>query len=392
MNPLRLMIVTRHFWPVIEPAGVRLANLAESLRGEGLHVQILTSQWDRDWSRQLSYREVPVTRVPRPAQGSWRLARYSRALEKELLEQASGWEAVLVAGSADEIEAAVQAREHGGPQQVLVRADESLRLAMLQSKGSANKFSRWLPRADLLICPQSFLREFYQQFFSGPIIVIPDGLHLAESRPANRHEKIALREAISELHPLLHISPNNVLGATIGGFDEAATVEAVLGAWQQLTQPRSQPRLWMIGDGAGALGIWQQINHFGLTVAVSLPGSFDHLEDPLQAADFFLHPWGKHAGPWGVAEAMACGLPIVYSREAEHLEGLVDGKTGLAFIHQNPHDLAEKIAALQEDVGLKNRLGQAARQFANEHYALDRIAEDWAKRLADVCAHPGVSP
>lgn len=392
MTPGRLTIVTRNFWPMIEPAGVRLAGLAGALRRTGVQVQILTSQWDREWSRHLNFREVPVIRVPRPAQGSWRISGYRRLLEREILQSAPNWEAIVVSGGRDEIEAALSARSKGGPLQVLIRADELLQQEISKSKAAATKISRLLSQADLLIFSQSHLKTFFNAYYSGPSAVIVDGLEIDATAPPSRPVKLALREAIGDLHPLLSVHAGNSLGVTIGSFTEPFAVETMLGAWQRLAQRPNVPRLWMVGDGEGVLKVWQQINHVGLSGAISLPGNFDHLEDPLCAADFYLHPWRQNVGTWGIAEAMLCGVPVVFAREAEPVEGLVDGETGLAYTSDSARDLAEKISLILEDATLRTRLVKSAQDFARQKYSMEQSVENWLKQLHEVGALPGVSP
>jgi len=79
------------------------------------------------------------------------------------------------------------------------------------------------------------------------------------------------------------------------------------------------------------------------------------------AADLYVSPSLEDSFGLPVAEAMACGLPVITSKfagVADHVEDGVDG-----FVLQNPQDakaLAERIQHLQTEPILRARLGEAA--------------------------------
>ncbi len=392
MSPRRLAIVTRYFWPVIEPSGVRLSELAEVLRHSEVGVKIFTSRWESEWASRLEFREVEVIRVNRPAPGAWRLTRYARVLAKELLQQAPLWDAALVAGGSEEIEGALVARDRGGPRQVWIRADDRL-YRDLNGGGSSSKLAGLLARVDEVICPWEPLSRLFERRLRRPIQVLPDGILSPELEQAeSRERKVALREAISDLHPLLQIGRHVPLGVVLGGFEPAGAIDAVIEAWQLLAVRRVRPRLWLVGDGEGAMAVWQKIHHLGLAAEISLPGNFDNLNDPLLAADFFLHPWPGPANAWGVEQAMICGMPIVFARGSDVPTGLSDRQTGLAYNAESPADLARTIERIIDDEPARTALGREASRIAQSRHAMDRAVAAWLPRLSEIDSRPGVAP
>jgi glycosyltransferase involved in cell wall biosynthesis len=72
---------------------------------------------------------------------------------------------------------------------------------------------------------------------------------------------------------------------------------------------------------------------------------------------------------------MACGLPVIVSSRAGVSEAITDGVDG--FILDDPRDsggLADLIALLYGNVGVRRRMGEAAARTARQ-YTWDRNAE-----------------
>jgi glycosyltransferase involved in cell wall biosynthesis len=59
-------------------------------------------------------------------------------------------------------------------------------------------------------------------------------------------------------------------------------------------------------------------------------------------------------------EAAACGLPVITTRVGNMPELIRDGENGF-FVERDAADIADKLARLRDDPGLRHRLGRAAR-------------------------------
>jgi UDP-glucose:(heptosyl)LPS alpha-1,3-glucosyltransferase len=85
------------------------------------------------------------------------------------------------------------------------------------------------------------------------------------------------------------------------------------------------------------------------------------------AADVYVSPSREDSFGLPVAEAMACGLPVITSSFAGVAENIEDGVTG--FVLQDPRDvskLAELIYQLETNADLRSNLGEAAARKALE--------------------------
>ena len=67
MNSLRLVLITRRYWPLVGGAETATANLARGLRRLGVTTTILTGRHDARWPADIVHREIPVHRLPHPA-------------------------------------------------------------------------------------------------------------------------------------------------------------------------------------------------------------------------------------------------------------------------------------------------------------------------------------
>jgi glycosyltransferase involved in cell wall biosynthesis len=85
---------------------------------------------------------------------------------------------------------------------------------------------------------------------------------------------------------------------------------------------------------------------------------------------------------WGITnlEAAACGTPTVASDSPGLRDSVVDGETGFLVPHGDVAALARRIRALIDDEALRERMGDAARRFA-ERFTWDRAAAETERFL-----------
>lgn len=94
----------------------------------------------------------------------------------------------------------------------------------------------------------------------------------------------------------------------------------------------------------------------------------------LNTCNLFVLPSLYEGHPKALIEAMACGLPVIGTNVPGIRELIADGKNGLLC----EPDAASLRAAIQRamgDVGLRERLGRAARNFAEEQFSLSRVVD-----------------
>jgi phosphatidylinositol alpha-1,6-mannosyltransferase len=80
-----------------------------------------------------------------------------------------------------------------------------------------------------------------------------------------------------------------------------------------------------------------------------------------------------------LAEASACGLPVIAGRSGGIPAAVRDGETGLLVDAERAEAVAEAVARLLDDPGLRARLGAAGRRAVESHYNWDRVTRDLAR-------------
>jgi glycosyltransferase involved in cell wall biosynthesis len=78
-----------------------------------------------------------------------------------------------------------------------------------------------------------------------------------------------------------------------------------------------------------------------------------------------------------VLEAMAMGLPVVATDVPGCREAVVAGETGFLVPPRNVDELVGAIQKLVEDPALRRRMGQAGRARVVQHFAVERIVEQY---------------
>lgn len=91
---------------------------------------------------------------------------------------------------------------------------------------------------------------------------------------------------------------------------------------------------------------------------------------------------------WSLMEAMSCQAAIVASSTEPVREVIRDGENGRLVDFFDGEALVESVSALLDDEAQRQRLGQAARRFVQEHYDLKSIClprqVEWVKSLAEM--------
>jgi glycosyltransferase involved in cell wall biosynthesis len=160
----------------------------------------------------------------------------------------------------------------------------------------------------------------------------------------------------------------------VGRTEEIKGIPTMLKAWRRLSQ--SIP-LVIVGDGPYASKMKAEIAQHGFS-NVDYRGALSRADTiaAMKQARFLVFPSEWYEGfPMTIAEAFACGVPVITSRLGSMEEIVQDGRTGLHFIPGDPDDLARKVEwAWSHPVDL-DRMGLAARAECEEKYTAKRNFE-----------------
>jgi glycosyltransferase involved in cell wall biosynthesis len=130
------------------------------------------------------------------------------------------------------------------------------------------------------------------------------------------------------------------------------------------------------------------VRSLGLASRVGFTGFVQDSSTAMRALDIVVHA-STDPEPFGlvIAEAMACGKPVVVSRAGGASELIEPGVNALGF---NPGDaaaLARCVEELARDVGLRQRLGLAGRSMAEQRFHRRRMASELTTIYHSVAVH-----
>jgi glycosyltransferase involved in cell wall biosynthesis len=200
---------------------------------------------------------------------------------------------------------------------------------------------------------------------STPVTVIPNGFRSDLFYPRD----------ISECRKALNLPQDKKIILTVGGLvpikDQARLVEAI----RKIISDRKDILCVIVGAGKLRPALERQIRSLGLEGYVRLAGGKPHDEIPLwmNACDLFVLPSLRESFGVVQIEAMACGKPVVATRNGGSEEIVISEEYGLLVEPADSEDLAEKIPVALDREWDREAILQYAEWFAWENIAKDII-------------------
>ena len=123
MKPLRVVLVTRWFWPVVDGPSRNMANLGAELANQHHAVTVVTARWGLRWPKETMHGDVRVVRLSPPPATSWRTIRWMQAAARWLAVRRNDFDLVYVSGLRQDAYAALRAAHGRLP--VVLRAESA---------------------------------------------------------------------------------------------------------------------------------------------------------------------------------------------------------------------------------------------------------------------------
>lgn len=191
------------------------------------------------------------------------------------------------------------------------------------------------------------------------IIIIPPGIdtnHFNHPLPA--------KKASSQLQII-----------TVNHVVKRKGIDLIIMAFSRLARHYPHITLKIIGDGRAKKDLERLIVQLNLRQRVTFLGHIPNYEvqKAYQKADVFVSM--SRAESWGQVylEAMACGLPIVSSRNVGSESIIKDGKFGYLVGQEDVAGLVAKLSYLIENESVRRQFGLAARKEVEEFYDWDYV-------------------
>lgn len=377
MSPLRLVIVTRQFWPVAGGIERAIAHLAAALVARGVEVTLVTTQWDETWPERIDYRGVSVVRLPRVGKGFLGIRRWLRNLAGFLRDHVGDYDAAYVRGMRHDADVTLKVLERRRIA-VVLRVDTSGPtsdcLWQLES-GSGQRIKRRAMRADALIGTTEIAhRELIAAGYPRDRIrCIVGGVPI--SGVACAAERLAARQSLEGVNTLLHCPPEVPAAVYTGKLDEVDDVNRTIDAWRQVVARWPNARLWLVGSGANQSQLNRKIDAAGLVGRVVVPGVFADVSDLLVAADVVVIGGDSGESHALLLEGMAAGLPVVANDTPLHRTAAGDVPCVQLIRGRDPEGLGDSLVGILHDMDASHRLGAAARARVEAEYEIGKVAD-----------------
>ena len=369
---LRVVLVTRRFWPLVGGAEMVMANLAEAMRQLGAETQIVTAQWERTWPTEVIHREAPVHRIPQPQRRAWGTFVYMRGLTRWLRRHRDQFDAVCVsmlkhsayvaAGCAAKENFPLLLRAEGGGETGDSHWQQTARLG--------RRIAKRCQRQTVVAPSQQIVEELTGSGYSQQRVhYVPNGVAVLEPLADRNAARLSLGEANHDLLALDHAP----VAAFTGRLSRKKGLFELIAAWRLVVQQHPNAKLWLVGEGDDRDALFQQVKDLELNSRVLLPGAFDDVSEVLQAADIFVLPSHEEGMSLSLLEAMAAGRPVVASDIPGNRAIVSSGVEGLLTPLGDVPKLAEAIIQMFNDPH-RGRFGEAGRKLVAEKFSLQQCA------------------
>ncbi|HZL37602.1 MAG TPA: glycosyltransferase [Tepidisphaeraceae bacterium] len=165
---------------------------------------------------------------------------------------------------------------------------------------------------------------------------------------------------------------------SVGRLGRQKDFPTLLRAWQAVNRAMPGARLTIAGEGPERKSLSVLSGSLRLR-NVSMPGFVTDIPALLHDADLYVQPSAWEGFGLAVAEAMACGLPVIVS-DCDSLPDLVEGgKSGVVVPRGQPAALADAILSLLHNTLGAEKLAQAAHEQAITRFSVDRMVSDYAR-------------
>ena len=190
----------------------------------------------------------------------------------------------------------------------------------------------------------------------------------------------------------LGIRDDEVTVGLVSSFVGYEGIDTLVRAAALLRDRKAPLRLLLVGDGAERGALERLVEDLDLRRTAVFTGRvpFCDVRAYYAALDVFVVPRIDArvchlVTPLKPIEAMASGRPVVASAVAGLAEVIEDGRTGVLVTPEDPARLADAVEPLLYDADLRDRLGQAARDWVARHRTWTEAAKRYvtAYRLLD---------
>ena len=168
-----------------------------------------------------------------------------------------------------------------------------------------------------------------------------------------------------------NLPPGQVIASTVSYLRPFKNPDILVEAFRELKTRNVPVRLFVAGGGEMLSSLQEMSKRLDVEDYIHWLGNVPDPKSVLQASDMFLLASTGEAFGLVLAEAMACGAPIVGTRSGSLPEVVEEGKTGLLVPPRNPKELATAIQTLCTDPALRHKMSAQALERVKARFTVE---------------------
>jgi glycosyltransferase involved in cell wall biosynthesis len=192
-------------------------------------------------------------------------------------------------------------------------------------------------------------------------VIIPPGLQLSTIP-----EKFDAKNSLG-------ISADATVVAFIGRLTGIKRVDRFADAVATVAKTNPEIRFLVAGSGDQEPALAEQIERQNLPI--TLLGWRSDIETILSASDLLVLTSDNEGTPLSLIQAALAGIPVVATNVGSVKDVVTDGTTGI-LCSKDPSEIAEGMLKLVKNPDLSQRMGNAAKEFAEERFGVSRLVHD----------------
>ncbi len=218
-------------------------------------------------------------------------------------------------------------------------------------------------KCDLLLVPsKQIVKVLDDAKIKTPKKIVQMGINSDKFKPPKSKD---------EAKEKIGIDHSNVVIGFCGRLGREKDLVTLYRAFIQLKYRYKNVKLLVVGDG-----IDKYKDMFGKKKDIIMTGSVDNVVPYLQAMDVFVLPSITETSSLATMEAMSCGLPVIVTKVGSIPDYVVNKHNGLFFPTRNSYMLRKKLELLLDNVELRGKIGENARDTIEVHYSWDETVKE----------------
>ncbi len=173
-----------------------------------------------------------------------------------------------------------------------------------------------------------------------------------------------------------NLDDDELLISTVAVLRPFKNPQTIIEALEILLRRGVKARLFVAGDGEMLPGLQSLGERLGIADRIHWLGYCPDPTSLLQASDIFVLASVGEAFGLVVAEAMACGVPVVGTRSGAIDEIVDDGTTGLLASPEDPRSFGDALEKLARDRPVRQDMGRKSLERIRECFSVDADVEN----------------